>query len=315
MKVGSAVVMHVAVLGIFALTQGCVTTESQGSIRGAGARHKGPWKHDHKGKATASDVIYTPAPNMGQNDEMGSLIDAPMIDVTPMPQVEPAFEPMTERYIVQKGDMLSKLAIEFDTTVKTLVSMNNLSNPDVLYVGQELRVPAGRGGKKNMVKKSASSVKAGGTYVIQKGDTLSEIALAAKVSIDDLRSLNGIKNDQIFAGNELLIPDYGDPQAISRKAKKKKKAAPAPVQEQVEPAPAPVVAAPAPAPIAVDPEVVPVETTTVDMVQDHVVYPGESLDDIARQHGASKSEIMRMNGITDETAIRDGQRLRIPIAE
>ena len=74
---------------------------------------------------------------------------------------------------------------------------------------------------------------------------------------------------------------------------------------------------PAPlAPVAPAPAVEPVESSmTFDMVQDHVVYPGETLDDIARQYGVSKSEIMRMNNISDPTAVSEGQRLRIPVAE
>ncbi len=51
------------------------------------------------------------------------------------------------------------------------------------------------------------------------------------------------------------------------------------------------------------------------MVEDKVLYPGETLDDVARQYGVSKAEIMRMNNISDESQVREGQRLRIPIAE
>ena len=51
----------------------------------------------------------------------------------------------TETYVVQKGDMLSQLAIDFNTTSAALIAMNNLENPDVLYVGQKLTVPAGCG--------------------------------------------------------------------------------------------------------------------------------------------------------------------------
>jgi LysM repeat protein len=39
------------------------------------------------------------------------------------------------------------------------------------------------------------------------------------------------------------------------------------------------------------------------------------MDDIARQYSVSKSEIMRLNNISDEAAIKEGQRLRIPISE
>jgi LysM repeat protein len=59
--------------------------------------------------------------------------------------------------------------------------------------------------------------------------------------------------------------------------------------------------------------VAPVES--VDMIEEYVFYPGDSLDEIAQKYGVSKAEIMRLNNITDETQIENGQRLRIPIAE
>lgn len=322
MKVGSAVLgLHVAAVCLFAMTQGCVTTESQGSGRGAGARHKGPWKHEHKGKSTEGMAV---AQDYGYKPVADSVFDSPVITSSEShSSVEPYAPPKTTStagtkvYIVQKGDILSRLASDFNTTTKTLISMNNLSNPDVLYVGQELRVPAG-GGKSSSYSgsssKSSPSVKKGGEYLIQKGDTLSGIAVAAGVSIDDLRSLNNIKDDKIFAGEKLSIPSGGKIPSTSKKsAPAKAKTEPTP---PVEPAPS-AVAAPEPAPVAA-PAAEPVESTSsmsVDAVMDHVVYPGETLDDISRSYGVSKSDIMRLNNISEESSVKEGQRLRIPITE
>jgi LysM repeat protein len=308
MKIGTAVVgLHIAALVAFSLTQGCVTTESQGSGRGAGARVKGPWKHEHKGKISspqmADSQAYYPV------EEQSSAYEPVIIETettSPEPRVVPSTNyGSTETYIVQKGDVLSRLAVEFDTTTQTLIAMNNLSNPDVLYVGQELRVPAG--GKRKTVTKSSPSIKKGGEYVIQPGDTLSGIALAAGVSVDDLRSLNNIDGDRIFAGETLDIPSGGKVPTKTQKTKTEK-------TEKVEPAPE--ASEPAPAPMA-ESGVEPMETESmeVDAVMDHVVYPGETMDDIARQYSVSKSEIMRLNNISDEAAIKEGQRLRIPISE
>lgn len=43
-------------------------------------------------------------------------------------------------YIVKKGDTLSGIAAKHGTTVNKLVSLNNISNPNKIYVGQKLRV-------------------------------------------------------------------------------------------------------------------------------------------------------------------------------
>ena len=41
-------------------------------------------------------------------------------------------------YIVQKGDTLSKIAKKYNTTIDALVKANNISNPNLIKVGQEL---------------------------------------------------------------------------------------------------------------------------------------------------------------------------------
>ena len=43
-------------------------------------------------------------------------------------------------YIVQEGDTLSSIATKFGTTVVNLVSLNNISNANLIYVGQVLYV-------------------------------------------------------------------------------------------------------------------------------------------------------------------------------
>lgn len=48
----------------------------------------------------------------------------------------------TNTYVVQAGDTLSAIARRFDTTVTALIELNNLSNPNVIYVGQVLLIRA-----------------------------------------------------------------------------------------------------------------------------------------------------------------------------
>lgn len=43
-------------------------------------------------------------------------------------------------YTVKPGDTLSELAIIFDTTVESIVQLNNIQNPNLIYVGQRLRI-------------------------------------------------------------------------------------------------------------------------------------------------------------------------------
>ena len=48
-------------------------------------------------------------------------------------------------YIVQAGDTLAKIAARYHTTVSALMALNGLRNPNVIWVGQRLRVGKGGG--------------------------------------------------------------------------------------------------------------------------------------------------------------------------
>lgn len=52
----------------------------------------------------------------------------------------------TTIYVVQRGDTLARIAARYSTTVNTLMQLNNIRNPNLIYVGQRLRVPAPGGG-------------------------------------------------------------------------------------------------------------------------------------------------------------------------
>jgi len=49
-------------------------------------------------------------------------------------------KPVVVYYKVKKGDTLSKIAKKYKTTVKQLCKWNNIKNPNVIKVGQKLRV-------------------------------------------------------------------------------------------------------------------------------------------------------------------------------
>jgi len=53
----------------------------------------------------------------------------------------PAPAAATATYTVQRGDSLASIAAAHNTNYLELARMNNLINPDVLYVGQVLNVP------------------------------------------------------------------------------------------------------------------------------------------------------------------------------
>ncbi len=62
-------------------------------------------------------------------------VDAP----TDAPAVAPAFD---QEYKIVWGDTLNKLAQRFGTTVEALAEANGIENPDLIYAGDTIRVPA-----------------------------------------------------------------------------------------------------------------------------------------------------------------------------
>jgi lysozyme len=107
----------------------------------------------------------------------------------------------TRTYTVQRGDTLRNIAVRFGTTWQTLAQINNLSNPNRIFVGQVLLLP-GVGGP---IVSPPPVV--GGRYIVQPGDTLYRIGARFGVNIWDIARANGILNlNRIFTGQSLIIP-------------------------------------------------------------------------------------------------------------
>jgi LysM repeat protein len=278
--------------------QGCITTESFGSGRGAGAKHKGTWRHEHKATINKYDIA-----DINANSLAGEVYE-PIIVSSEITEV--ISQPPTDIYVVESGDVLSQIALDFDTTTATLIELNNLSNPDLLTVGQEIQVPVNSSTfKKVKSQKISQNIKKGGSYVIQSGDTLSEIAFAAGVDIADLRSLNNINGDKIFAGQTIDIPDYGQ---IPSEQSNEENLIDIPLEDKLnlsnddlsESSPSQDL-----------------DNSIIISVDEVIIAAGETLGDIAREQGVSIDEIRRENisleGLSDDNLESlVGTKLRIP---
>lgn len=111
-------------------------------------------------------------------------------------------------YKVQSGDTLSRIARREGVSLSALMSANNLDKGSTIYVGQTLAIPQSGGGEQET--SSSGSVTAGETYKVSRGDTLSKIAKKHGVTVSMIKSLNEIKNDTIYVGQELVLPEESD---------------------------------------------------------------------------------------------------------
>lgn len=99
---------------------------------------------------------------------------------------------------IQYGDTLSELAIEYNTTVARLVELNNIANPNLIYAGNTLVIP---------VSNSYTGSSTATIYIVQYGDTLSQIALDYGTTVTALASINNISNiNLIYVGQILKVP-------------------------------------------------------------------------------------------------------------
>ena len=125
----------------------------------------------------------------------GQSVPAPQLQA--QPQVQAYAQPVQNdgtTYIVQSGDTLSGIASMYGTTYQHLADINGIANPNLIHVGQEIRIDG-----------TAPSTSAE-YYTIQPGDTLSGIAANYGTTWQWLAGVNGISDPNlIFPGNTIRV--------------------------------------------------------------------------------------------------------------
>lgn len=106
-------------------------------------------------------------------------------------KVKPAPKKATTTYTVKRGDTLSSIAAKFKTTWQNLANLNGLRNANLIYPGQRLKVLSGQ---------PASKV----YRVVQKGDTLSNIAARYGTTWQAIAKLNNLRNPNIIHPGQKL---------------------------------------------------------------------------------------------------------------
>ncbi|HSG15428.1 MAG TPA: LysM peptidoglycan-binding domain-containing protein [Anaerolineae bacterium] len=182
-------------------------------------------------------------------------------------------------YTVRPGDTLSQIARSFNTSVTAIVVANDIANPNLIYAGQVLVIPAA-GGQPPQPPTPTPPIEGGCTYVVQPGDTLSSIAVRHGTTVRELVVINNIANPNlIYAGQTLkLSADSNCSQP----------------------------------PTTPPPTTPPPTTPPPTSGGTYVVKPGDTLSSIAARYGTTVQELAALNGISNPNLIYAGQVLQIP---
>lgn len=118
---------------------------------------------------------------------------------------DPNFLPAeTGYYTVQRGDSLAQVAKDNGMRVNDVLRMNGLTNANLIWVGQKLRLSARV--EAIQPEKQEKPTIANTIYVVQAEDTLEKIALDNSISVHNLMIANGLPNSSfVWSGQKLRL--------------------------------------------------------------------------------------------------------------
>ena len=174
-----------------------------------------------KHRVTLSELMAVNGLSRSSVIQIGQEIKIPASgEVSSMPEQKPAehenaqVSSEAETYVVKSGDSLSRIAKRHSTTVRQLMSINNLKNHNI-RIGQKLIVPKASAKKQaTSTQQSQNSAAVNGeiTYEIKSGDTLGVIARKYGTSVSAICKRNGISDPRkIRAGQKIIIASTAAP--------------------------------------------------------------------------------------------------------
>lgn len=129
-----------------------------------------------------------------------SLITVGQKLVIPGEQAQPTPQPRV--YVVKPGDTLSAIAQRFGTSVKAIVSANDIADPSWIDVGQKLVIPASVPEKPIAPTPPPYSR----LHLVRPGETLPFLAYKYGTTVWALRQANELQWPGVSPGQELVIP-------------------------------------------------------------------------------------------------------------
>jgi LysM repeat protein len=173
---------------------------------------------------------------------------------------------------VQPGETLSEIADRLGVSMRRLMEINNISDPDHVEAGTSLKLPAGARASSN-----AGGSSGGTTVTVGQGETLSDIADRHGISMSTLIALNSLSDpDHVEVGQVLKLKGTPRPVASTPRA-----------------------------------TATPASFSYTPGASSHVVRKGESLSAISRGTGVPISQLVALNAIANPDNVPAGSTLRL----
>lgn len=103
-------------------------------------------------------------------------------------------------HLVQKGETLELIARRYHVEIATLKTYNDIKDAKRLQIGQTLKVPLSKGSVLANTQEKKMF-----TYRVKRGDSLSKIASAFGVSVNQLKEWNNFKGSVIYPGSRIKV--------------------------------------------------------------------------------------------------------------
>jgi LysM repeat protein len=138
-----------------------------------------------------------------------TLIDQPAVELAEAveevevaaPEVEPAY------HTVGRGETLASIARTYGLTAESLADMNDITNPDLIYAGQELIVSGETAVGISVADSGGGAALAETSHIVAPGEHLAQIADIYEISWLAIAQANNIFDPNLVqAGDVLVIP-------------------------------------------------------------------------------------------------------------
>ncbi len=190
-------------------------------------------------------------------------------------------------YRVKRRDTISTIAKAFGVAPQTIARANKLKNLNRIHPGQKLYIPttASPAGLANGPPDASAGDEAASpqirsaSYHVKRGDSLSRIARAHGVTVQDLKKWNRLKGNTIRPGDWLVTQSALAAATIAR------------------------------APAKSDPQAGRPAAQTAQDQQQYTVRSGETLWDISKRFKVAVADLRSWNRLKRGDALRPGQQL------